>query len=52
MLELDVDELKAEVRRLEQVKAQMYTTEQCENQYWERILGARRMFAKNLPDFK
>ena len=52
MLEHEADELKAKVRQLEAEKALLYTADQCRDQYWEGILGARRMFAKHMPDFK
>lgn len=52
VLEHEADELKAKVLQLEAEKALLYTADQCRDQYWEGILGCRRMFAKHMPDFQ
>lgn len=53
-----VPHLKAELKKkseecdkLLKEKAELYTPEQCQDQYWVGICGARRIFAKNMPEF-
>ncbi|XP_056693120.1 uncharacterized protein [Spinacia oleracea] len=51
VLQLKIREKDAAIRKLEQERVDLYTADQCREQYWNGILGARRMFAKHMPHF-
>ncbi|XP_056685292.1 uncharacterized protein [Spinacia oleracea] len=51
VLRLKLREKDDYIRKLEQERVNLYTADQCREQYWNGILGARRMFAKHMPHF-
>ncbi|XP_056687293.1 uncharacterized protein [Spinacia oleracea] len=51
VLQLKIREKEETIRKLEQERADLYIADQCREQYWNGILGARRMFAKHMPHF-